>query len=640
VAHTAQALRGRRLAAVVAIATVLVVSWQHRASAHASLLSSDPADGAALSAAPAAVTLKFDDDIELARSSAQLIDENGRLLADTAASAPLHLTIATGSGGNSTSDVLVIKLPSLQPGAYQVKWRALSALDLHATNGVVVFGVGRSAGPSAAVSNPWPKAINVAATSLQLLTVVLVIGLLALSWLLVPAMRAGPVAALTLRRLATLAAGAGLANVASGGLMLVVKAADLGRFDIAAVLRSRYGHGWIAGESAAIALAGLLLLERSRMRKLDVHSVRQRPPAATAAIGTVLIVATVLAQTMTSHLARAGGGSVTTTAAATLHLIAAAIWVGALLALAVLLPRLLRGPDRGFALELLRRFGWLAAPCIAVITVTGLILAGRQVVTVDALLYTIYGQLLVLKVIIVAAVAVLGARNAFLARRSTTPVHDGVRRWWVTLECVAMVAVIGLAGALANGKPARGPEYTPVSTSLPPPVHAQVNDLLLGLSVRPGRPGPDFVTVSVQNTRIPAPAPISSVVVRYTAPPPLGRTETHPAVRASDGNWTDATSVIDRPGSWTLHVVVARAGMRDVVLDTSWTVLAHPSSFTDHVRVSADVLEPTLDMISVGLTGASVVGGGALYVGIRRRKRRGNTRPTTSAQPESVKASR
>ena len=636
--HIAHAARGRRLAAVIAVATVLVLSWQHRASAHASLLSSDPADGAALSSAPAAVTLRFDEDIELARSGGQLIDGHGRLLADTTASAPLRLTVASGANGDSPSQSLVIKLPSLEPGAYQLKWRAVAADDLHVTSGVVVFGVGRSAGPSAAVSNPWPKAINVAATSLQLLAVASLIGTLALSWLLVPATRAGPIALTTRRRLAALAAGAALANVATGGLILVVKAAGIGHFDLAAVLHSAYGHGWVASESAAIALAGLLFVERSRSRALDAQTVRQRPPVVLAAIAVALIVATVLAQTMTSHLARAGGGSVITTVAATLHLLAAAIWVGALLSLAMILPRLLRGPDRGFALQLLRRFGWLAAPCIAVITVTGLILAGRQVVTVDALLYTNYGRLLMLKVTIAAAVAVFGARNAILARRSTSPVRDGVRRRWVTLECVAMVAVIGLAGALANGKPARGPEYAPVSTSLPPPVHTQVNDLLLGVSIRPDRPGPDFVTVSVQNTRIPAPAPIASVVVRYTAPPPLGRTETHAAVRASDGSWTDATSVIDRPGSWTLHVVVARAGMRDVVLDTSWTVLAHPSSFTEHVRLSASVLEPTLDAVSIGLTGATVMCG-ALYVGVRRRQRR-NSRPAASVQPEPVKASR
>jgi hypothetical protein len=203
-------------------------------------------------------------------------------------------------------------------------------------------------------------------------------------------------------------------------------------------------------------------------------------------------------------------------------------------------------------------------------------------------------------------------------------------------ECVAAIAVIGLAAALANGKPARGPEYQPVSTQLPPPLNAQIRDLLVGLSVRPDRPGPDFVNVSILNTRVPAPAPVSAVKIQLTAPPPLGRTIDETAVKSADGTWTDTTTAIDRSGPWRIHVAIERPGMPDVVLDTSWQVLEHPSSFTQRTRVSTSTLKPTLDSAAIGAAiAALILGAGVGATGIRRRKRHLST-DDANAEPEVV----
>jgi copper transport protein len=612
--------RGRRLAVVLALAFVVVASWQRAASAHAVLVSSDPADGATLTHAPATVSLRFDDELSIARSSAQLVG------ADGAQVGPAQLLLAGDAPGRSTGDVLVITLPPLSDGAYQLRWRALDAVDFHATTGTLVFGVGQRAGAQAAVSDPWPRAVNAVATWLQLMSLTLVIGALGVAWLLLPALRAGPTARTT-RRLTVLAAGSAVVSVVAGALVLAVKAADAGHLRISTVMDSSYGHGWIVAEAACVVLSALLLIELRR---------RGRPPVVVTASAAVLVVTVVVAQNMTSHLARAGGGSVTASVAATGHLLAAGLWVGALVSLAVVVPALLRSDERALAFGLLRSFAWLAIPCVAVLTVTGLVLAGRQVVTVDALLYTHYGQLLVAKVFIAVVAGALGARNAFVSRslRST----DAVRRRLIWAECAGLVLVIGLAGALANGKPARGPEYTPVTTAVPAPLHAQVDDLLLGVSIRPDRPGPGFVTVSVQNTRIPVPAAIEAVTIHYTAPGDQGRSATEQAVRTDDRTWTDATDIFDEPGNWTLHVVVSRAGMPPVTLDTSWPVLAAPSSFTAHDRVSSTHLEPTLDRAALVVTAVSVLG--ALMMTVRAsRRRRAHVGPA-SVEREPVSSPR
>ena len=604
--------RSRRLAVVLALAFVAMASWQRPASAHAVLLSSDPTDGATLTRAPATVTLRFDDDLNVARSTAQLVSGDGTQVG------PARLLVSGDTPGRSTTTVLVITLPTLRNGAYQLRWRALDAVDFHSTTGTLVFGVGHSAGAQAAVADPWPRVVNAAATWLQLMSLTLMTGALALAWLLVPTVRAGPARRAT-RRLTALAAGSATAILVSGVIAFAVKAADAGHLSITTILQSSYGRGWIAAETASAALSILLAFELRRVYRRDATRSRRRPPLAVAVPAAVLVVAIVGAQTMTSHLARAGGGSVTAMIAAIAHLLSVGLWLGALLSLAIVVPGLLRSDERALVLGLLRCFAWLALPCVAVITVTGLVLAGRQVATVDALLYTHYGQLLVAKVFLAAVAGMFGARNAFISRKPQ--MRNTIRTRLIWCECVVLVAVVGLAGALANGKPPRGPEYAPVSAAIPPPMHTQIDDLLLGLSIRPDRPGPGFVTVTVQNTRIPAPAPIESVTIRYTAPGGRSPSVTAAADRTDDSTWTDSTDVFDRPGNWTLHVVITRAGMTSIDLDTSWHVLAAPSSFTADVRVSSTSLKPTLDVVALAFSAVSTLIGLAIVLSRARRRR-------------------
>jgi len=611
VADSIRVPRSRRFAVILALAFVAMASWQRPASAHAVLLSSSPTDGATLTRAPATVTLRFDDDLNVARSTAQLVGGDGAQVG------PAQLPVSGDTPGQSTTTVLVITLPSLRDGSYQLRWRALDAVDFHATTGTLVFGVGHSAGASVAVTDPWPRVINVAATWLQLISLTLVTGAIALAWLLVPTVRAGPTGRTT-RRLTALAAGSATAVIASGAIALVVKAGDAGDLSLTTILQSSFGHGWLVAETASAALAILLAFELRRVYKLDTAHGRRRPPHAVAASAAALVVAIAGAQNMTSHLARAGGGSVTAMVAATVHLLAVGLWLGALVSLAVVVPGLLRSHERALALGLLRGFAWLALPCVAVITVTGLVLAGRQVATVDALLYSHYGQLLMAKVFLAAVAGMLGARNAFISRKPQT--RATVRRRLIWCECVVLVAVVGLAGALGNGKPPRGPEYAPVSAAIPPPMHPQIDDLLLGLSIRPDRPGPGFVTVSVQNTRIPVPAPIESVTIRYTAPGGRSPSVTEAAVRTDDSTWTDSTDVFDRPGNWTIHVVVMRAGMSPSGFDTAWRVLAAPSSFTADVRVSSTPLKPTLDAVALVFSGVLTLIGFVIFSRARRRR--------------------
>jgi methionine-rich copper-binding protein CopC len=98
------------------------------AAAHAHPKTEVPADGATV-AAPPEVSIVFDDALEPAFSSITVSDAQGHPV--TTAKAELDAV---------THKNLHVSLPALAPGAYQVKWVAVS-VDGHRTNGAYRFTV-------------------------------------------------------------------------------------------------------------------------------------------------------------------------------------------------------------------------------------------------------------------------------------------------------------------------------------------------------------------------------------------------------------------------------------------------------------------------------------------------------------------
>jgi methionine-rich copper-binding protein CopC len=103
-----------------------------RAAAHGLVLESSPKDQETV-AAPSRLVIRFNSRLEKHLCSVRLVGPAGsavRLQQDAASSPP---------------DVLVYPLPALTPGAYQARWKVLSA-DGHVTEGVLRFTVDRGQG--------------------------------------------------------------------------------------------------------------------------------------------------------------------------------------------------------------------------------------------------------------------------------------------------------------------------------------------------------------------------------------------------------------------------------------------------------------------------------------------------------------
>jgi len=130
--------RLRRLVLVLAAVGAMALAGPvPAAQAHAFLASSTPADGQVLTTAPDVLRLDFSESVVLSATRIDLVDGAGGHFAPTA----LDLVSAEERGGTESPVQVVATLPALDHGTYRVSWETLSSDDLHATSGVLVFGV-------------------------------------------------------------------------------------------------------------------------------------------------------------------------------------------------------------------------------------------------------------------------------------------------------------------------------------------------------------------------------------------------------------------------------------------------------------------------------------------------------------------
>src|SRR5215472_16855745 len=119
-----------RHALFVTAASAALSLWAAAAFAHAHLVRATPAEGGTVKTAPAEVTLKFNERVEPAFSSAVIRDAGGK-----------QVDKADAHVDKADRTVVRVSLPPLDPGVYTVEWRAMSS-DTHKVNGNFTFRVG------------------------------------------------------------------------------------------------------------------------------------------------------------------------------------------------------------------------------------------------------------------------------------------------------------------------------------------------------------------------------------------------------------------------------------------------------------------------------------------------------------------
>ena len=396
------------------------------AFAHAVLLATEPADRAVVESAPASVSLRFNEPVQLV--FVRVLDASGRVIAEAPA------------GGDAAQ--IALPLPGALPaGNYLVTYRVLSA-DAHAISGTLVFAVG-------AAPEQWPEAqaqdryaptwggIAAVNRALHFLALALVAGATAFvalmkgqAGVLRPLLRS-PVGVAVLLGVVTAVA----AVFTQGGIVLDAPFAA-----------ARLGDMWSAGMATtqsrqSIAAAALLLA---------TWQAGWLPRARAVWAPTVIAVAALATLAATGHVVTAASHWLTVPVLLA-HAIPALLWVGSFVPLLLAL----EGRDGSQAAL---RFARIAPFGLFILVAAGLALAFLQVRTWDGLTGTAYGQALLLKAVLVGALLLIAAINRWRLTPLLQSAPDAARaalRRTIAIELALGVAILAITAVLAQTPPPR-----------------------------------------------------------------------------------------------------------------------------------------------------------------------------------------
>ncbi|HEX2850536.1 MAG TPA: copper resistance protein CopC, partial [Acidimicrobiales bacterium] len=128
----------RRGVAILLLTLVAALAPATSASAHASLVSTDPVSGSQLATGPSTVTLTFSEAVTVPSGAIRVLDARG---------ARVEQGRVTHPGGAPSK--VAVAVPRLGAGAYVVTWRVVSD-DSHPVQGTFTFAVGAAAPGAAA----------------------------------------------------------------------------------------------------------------------------------------------------------------------------------------------------------------------------------------------------------------------------------------------------------------------------------------------------------------------------------------------------------------------------------------------------------------------------------------------------------
>jgi copper transport protein len=528
------------------VVAVVAIGWlvfaAAPASAHATLISTTPANGEHLSVAPREVVFRFSEAITPARDGFTVLDDQGRSVGSVAAVA----------GG---SDTLRMPLPGLRDGAYSVTWRVVSA-DSHPVHGALVFSVGAArAAPvvdagAQAGADPLVGMVFWLLRWLSYLSIALLVGsafFVAYCW---PAGRDdGRV--LLVRRIAWWTA------IGSAVGSLLLQGANVAGTSLVSAV-----DPVLLGDTLGTTFGVLLVI---RLGALVAMRFLPSQPVLVLAAGAVLAVT----WSGAGHDG-VGGGWGLALAADSLHLLAMSVWLGGL---AVLAGCVLVG-TRPEVFSASRRFSFVATVSVVVLAGSGVVMALRDVNLSAALDGSGYVRLLLFKLAAFGLLLCVAAASRSLVRvlvvgtrptRAEAAAHRlavSRLRWSVGGETAIAVVVLGLTAALVS--------TSPTDTTLrPTTVAAQTGPYLgsLGLSsggdvqvwVDPAVAGDNQVAINVRDDRG-VNRDVPEVTVTLSLPSGGVGSVPVPLVRTSAGQYVAQQMTIPNAGLWRLAVTVRTTG--------------------------------------------------------------------------------
>ena len=478
--------RRRRFAATFAAAAVLFVWMAGSASAHAVLLRTTPETDGILDGVPDSVTLEYSEPVDLALGAVRVFDSAAE-------------RVEAGEADHPAGEPEVVTVPlqsDLPEGTYTVTWQVISG-DSHPIRGAFVFHIGAPGARPEGIAEEVLGAGAGRVTGVLFGTVrwvsfsamLVFTGALAFAVIVWRQERviSRPIDVETAfgrrwRRIvawsgATLLIGTVLTIPFQGAVAAGVPLWEaLDPNVISEVLGTRFGT--MALLRVALLLAGCALwfaARRSpvpllRTTKEEVHASvgaaaagATIPPWAIAG-GALLLVGLILTPGLAGHASVASPAALNV-AVDGVHVGAAALWIGGLVALlGGAFPAARSAP--GILAPVVLRYSALAVWSVAVLVITGTFRGWIEIRFLDAVTGSTYGLVLIAKVGLFLPLLALGAINnrkriPRIASSGDEREHAlGRLRRTVVVEVAIAVAVVAVTAALVNTPPPRSEEAT------------------------------------------------------------------------------------------------------------------------------------------------------------------------------------
>lgn len=523
------------------------------ASAHATVVGSDPVDGSRLKTAPPSVSVTFDQSVTLNNEGyLRVVDQAGRRVDS---GQPLHtgakISVAIKSG--------------LGEGTYTASFRIISA-DGHPVAGAIRFVVGNG---ELAAAGATPSTVN-GATSVVFDVVRWVafagLALLGGAWLLLSVWPEGR----DDRRARRLLWGGWLATTVGALAELLVQGpyvagSGLGEITNGTLLDATLHTTFGTAHSIRLLLLGALgVVLGVQLRDLG----RSRLAEAAGALG----IGVVLTYAASGHAESQDPRWLAMTSYAA-HLAAMAVWLGGLIYLFVaVLPRAEPAELR----RVLPVFSRTAIGCVTVLAVSGTYQAWLGIGTAEAITNTRYGQLVLVKAGLFLGVLALANLSRVVVQRryvrpvayamTDAPVSDDVPpvsriRRSVLAETVVGLVVLGVTAVLVSEPPGRAALAAQHEQARSAEV-ALGNGRTATVTLDPGRHGPVTVTVVLSRGAKPQ---------QLTATAALPDKQLGPIaipLRANGAEYTASGVVLPAAGRWTITLDIRTSEFDSVVADT------------------------------------------------------------------------
>jgi copper transport protein len=426
----------RRWAALLAVLIGVLVGGfglATPASAHAILVSSTPSQGTIVLNPPTEVVLTFTEGVTLVTGQVRVV-------------APDNTRADTGSPSTSDDKVIIPMKPGGKHGTYLVSFRVISA-DSHPVAGAFTYSVVSTSTPpvqdtTSVTTSPVVSALFPIVRGIGYVGLVLMVGATLVLALLWPQRlsNAGPVRAIWV--------GAALIAVTTVGELAVQIPNVAGGFgeagaaDVRQVLSSQYG-------AAHLIRLGVLAASLFLLRPI----IKGKGWGADRVLLAVLGAIGIATWSVSGH-PYASSIPTVTVVSDMIHIASMSVWLGGLLMLAVfLLPRA-NVTELGAIVPVWSRW---AAYAVGALLITGVVQALVEIDSVPDLFTTSYGQLVLVKVVLLGGVLLI----ANFSRRLVGPIVErsggaaGRLRSLVAAESVGAVVIIAVASVLVQTTPAR-----------------------------------------------------------------------------------------------------------------------------------------------------------------------------------------